>query len=63
VVIAWDHRDALLEPFNMIHKGNFPRSPAFTAWRYNVNEIRLMRQCSNPKTSSPRHGLLRLRSQ
>ena len=47
VVIAWDHRDILLEPFNMIHKGNFPRSPAFTAWRYNVNEIRLMRQCSN----------------
>jgi hypothetical protein len=46
VVIERDRRDALLELFNMIHKGNFARSPAFTAWRHNVNVFRIMRHCS-----------------
>jgi hypothetical protein len=46
VIIECGHCDILLEPFNMIHKGNFARSPAFTEWRHNVNEFRLMRQCS-----------------
>jgi len=39
VIIECGHCDILLEPFNMIHKGNFARSPAFTEWRHNVNVL------------------------
>jgi hypothetical protein len=34
VVFELDHRLALLEPFNALHKGNFARSPALNAWRH-----------------------------
>src|SRR6185437_11378512 len=55
VVIEWDHRDIVLEPFNTFHKGNFPRSPAFTEWRYNVNEFHTMRHCSIHAPCTRRH--------
>jgi hypothetical protein len=31
VVFEWDHRLILLEPFHMMHKGNFARSAVFMA--------------------------------
>jgi hypothetical protein len=31
MVFEWDHRLILLEPFQMMHKGNFARSAVFMA--------------------------------